>query len=471
MRAWTTGLGVVVAASALAGCVNQMGSGEEVYGHDHHEMTASSTDILAGWTREGDWLVSPVLDAPEGASRTGVLFGLTAPGPMPGVEARVLPVGETEAEWAPLSSTWSEEDQHVATADFADIGDRAQLRIRAEAASTISVLSWAAVIPEEPSDEPVVEDTDDIGTASEAIRAELRGLGIVTRESWGARGTRCTSTDSRKSRMAIHHTVTGSSDPARQMRGIQRFHMDTRGWCDVGYHFLIGQDGRVYEGRPVHLLGAHVLNNNSGNIGISFIGCFHSSGCGGLGPTRPNDASIRIAGRLVGTLRRLYGITVDSARVKGHRDHSGQSTSCPGDNLRSRIGEIRSIGQTQTLSGGSSPPPPPSGTGGSCRHTYGGTYGDHACSAGYQCCSGSWRDRGACGACTCVESTGERGCGTGGTGGPPAGASCTHTYGGRYANTACSASYQCCNGSWRTRGSGCGTCFCTETTGERGCGL
>ena len=42
---------------------------------------------------------------------------------------------------------------------------------------------------------------------------------------------------------------------------------------------------------------------------------------------------------------------------------------------------------------------------------------------------------------------------------PPAGASCTHSYGGSYANTACSAAYQCCDGSWRGRGVGrCGFC-------------
>ncbi|MCU0677882.1 MAG: hypothetical protein MUE69_34540, partial [Myxococcota bacterium] len=178
---------------------------------------------------------------------------------------------------------------------------------------------------------------------------------------------------------------------------------------------------------------------------------------------------------------RLYGVSLSSTTVKGHRDHPGQTTSCPGDNLRPRIAEMITIGRSSTLSGGSSTPPPstpPPSTGGSCTHSYGGTYGNLACSAGYQCCSGSWRTRGACGACACVEASGERGCTAAAPSGPPAGAApsgppagaaCTHTYGGRYANTACSPSYQCCNGSWRTRGS-CGSCYCTESTGERGCG-
>jgi hypothetical protein len=60
------------------------------------------------------------------------------------------------------------------------------------------------------------------------------------------------------------------------------------------------------------------------------------------------------------------------------------------------------------------PPPPPTTTtptGASCTHTYGGVYGDHACSASYQCCDGTWRSRtSGCGACTCVETTGTLGC-------------------------------------------------------------
>lgn len=471
MRIGTRLLGCGVAGVLLlaSGCVNELQAYEHHLSHDHQELSVSGGAVIEGWAVEGDWYVSPRLMAADGASRAGVLASLLNPGDAPLMEVRVI-TPEGAGEWMPLENVWSEEDQHVAIAELGTTGIAAEMRILRTDVHQLDVLRFSAVIPEV-IEELAEEDLPEVDAASAEIRRELQGIGIVTREQWGARATRCTGGDSSKRRFAIHHTVTGSSDPARQMRGIQSFHMNTRGWCDVGYHFLVGNDGKIYEGRPLHLLGAHVGSNNSGNIGVSFIGCYHTSGCSGLGPTRPSDAMVRVSGRLLGTLSRLYGISLSSTSVRGHRDHPGQSTSCPGDNLRPRIAEMITIGRSSTLSGGSTPPPstPPPSSGGSCTHSFGGTYGNLACSAGYQCCSGSWRTRGACGACACVEGSGERGCSAAAPAGPPAGAACTHTYGGRYANTACSPSYQCCNGSWRTRGS-CGSCFCTESTGERGCG-
>ena len=51
----------------------------------------------------------------------------------------------------------------------------------------------------------------------------------------------------------------------------------------------------------------------------------------------------------------------------------------------------------------------------------------------------------------------------------PAGESCVHSFGGEYAHAACSASYQCCDGTWLMGENNCGSCVCTEPTGETGC--
>ena len=39
------------------------------------------------------------------------------------------------------------------------------------------------------------------------------------------------------------------------------------GWADIGYSFLVGEDGNVYEGRGWSLAGAHCIGYNSKSIG------------------------------------------------------------------------------------------------------------------------------------------------------------------------------------------------------------
>lgn len=51
---------------------------------------------------------------------------------------------------------------------------------------------------------------------------------------------------------------------------LQNYHMDSNGWWDIGYNFLIGGDGNVYEGRGWGVVGAHAGDSsvNSDSIGM-----------------------------------------------------------------------------------------------------------------------------------------------------------------------------------------------------------
>ncbi|XP_030244525.1 peptidoglycan-recognition protein LE [Drosophila navojoa] len=78
--------------------------------------------------------------------------------------------------------------------------------------------------------------------------------------------------------VVISHTATESSEKrainVRLIRDIQCFHIESRGWNDIAYNFLIGCDGNIYEGRGWEAVGAHTLGYNKMALGISFIGCF-----------------------------------------------------------------------------------------------------------------------------------------------------------------------------------------------------
>lgn len=40
-------------------------------------------------------------------------------------------------------------------------------------------------------------------------------------------------------------------DCAYQVRLIQTFHIESRGWTDIGYNFLVGENGAIYVGIPM----------------------------------------------------------------------------------------------------------------------------------------------------------------------------------------------------------------------------
>ncbi|XP_060535916.1 peptidoglycan-recognition protein LC-like [Cylas formicarius] len=76
----------------------------------------------------------------------------------------------------------------------------------------------------------------------------------------------------------IQHTATENCSSHGQcilhVRTIQMFHIESRGWWDIGYNFLVGGDGAAYEGRGWTSEGAHTLGYNSKSLGIAFIGTF-----------------------------------------------------------------------------------------------------------------------------------------------------------------------------------------------------
>jgi len=352
---------LIAAMLALGACTAQVGP-EVVLDHADDEVSLSASALQDDFEVVGEHLVSPRITPPLGASRVGVLVTVGDSAPMPSVEARALE-GELPGAWVPLAVTFTEAGHHVAVADLPAHGDAAQIRIRAAEAPRITSLKWNATLPVQ--EETVTEEGTDLGASREALRSDLAAAGVVSREGWRARRTRCSSTDRSRYRMAIHETVTPSGgDVAATVRSIQSYHMDSRGWCDVGYHFLIGADGTIYEGRPLPLRGAHVGGHNTGNVGISLVGCFHPSGCSGMGPLEPTEAMIASTARLVGLLADTLGVTVTSSSVIGHREHRGASTACPGDYLARRLGEIR----TRALDGGSATggaePAPTTGGGG-----------------------------------------------------------------------------------------------------------
>jgi hypothetical protein len=326
------------------------------------EVSISGSELTRSFARHGDHYVSPILDAPDLATVAGLMVDVARPEAEARFEARGIDRYGSYGPWVPAGVTWSEAELRVLRAPLGVAAAGVELRLPAADAAEVRFVVYSAVVPMPPvAERPIgVVDRMQIGTSRSGLSAALAAEGVKSRADWGARATQCSTTDPVKTRMAVHHTVTpptSSNGYEARIRQIQAFHMDTRGWCDVGYHFLVTTDGTIWEAREAQYLGAHVADNNSNNVGTSFIGCFHPGDptCeqAEFQPTTPPDPMIQGGGRFLGLLSIEYGIAVNETNVKGHRDHTGAQTSCPGDALYAKLADLRAIAN------GVTPPPPP----------------------------------------------------------------------------------------------------------------
>ena len=156
----------------------------------------------------------------------------------------------------------------------------------------------------------------------------------------------------------IHHTVNSNSYTAEQSTGMVRaiwsYHVNTLGYCDIAYNFIVDAYGRVFEGRqggvaqPV--VAAHAAPLNEGTVGAAFLGNFSSDqptpeawksmagllawklGLYGVNPKVPYDATAGEGGCSTfppGTVVHLGN------RVVGHRDVG--CTECPGNTFYGQL--------------------------------------------------------------------------------------------------------------------------------------
>ncbi|MBM4280369.1 MAG: hypothetical protein FJ137_06275 [Deltaproteobacteria bacterium] len=338
------------------GCVNQLGPSAREIDADHDVAFVAQGDDLQGrLVVDGDgYVATPALERDEPFNRIAIRFD--APGSVT-VEARARSAAGWSA-WAPMTATYDdlEAGAHNAHVDVAAASTAAQLRFHADVGATISflVVETFEFFPD-PADADLDVDADPSANQSEQ---GLAADGIaVTRSQWGARARECGPRHSPR-RLTIHHTDTPNDDtlsmPAR-IRQIQSFHINSRGWCDIGYHFLIGQNGQVYQGRRENVLGAHAAGANTDNVGISFVGTFSDRA--------PSTAMLNAAARAMRSLANTYGITLDRTRVQGHRQVGTTSTSCPGDALYNRLGDLITLART---GGSTDQPPPATGNNGAC---------------------------------------------------------------------------------------------------------
>ncbi|XP_074836189.1 N-acetylmuramoyl-L-alanine amidase [Carettochelys insculpta] len=184
-----------------------------------------------------------------------------------------------------------------------------------------------------------VGDEELLATAHSAVQefthTYLECPAIIPRCMWRARPYKGTPTQLQLplSFVYIHHTSSPSQpcrtfpECAADMRSMQRFHQDDRGWDDIGYSFVVGSDGYMYQGRGWNWVGAHTRGYNRKGYGVGFIGNYMDTlpEAFALRLVRDNFLLCAVKGSKI---RANY--TVHGHRQMGH-------TMCPGNMLFQEI--------------------------------------------------------------------------------------------------------------------------------------
>lgn len=116
-------------------------------------------------------------------------------------------------------------------------------------------------------------------------------------------------------KIVIHCSATKPSQDIGAAE-IREWHL-SKGWSDIGYHFVIRRSGQVELGRPLEDVGAHVAGHNSDSVGICLVGGLDSAGRA-VDEADFTEEQLESATMLVNTLRLIY----PGVEVLGHRDLS-----------------------------------------------------------------------------------------------------------------------------------------------------
>ena len=145
---------------------------------------------------------------------------------------------------------------------------------------------------------------------------------IISRAQWGAIAAdpRLQNPEDHEvfNTVVIHHSAMPPDEGPRE---IQQVHMQGRNFQDIGYHFLIDREGRIYEGRSLAVHGAHVREHNAGTLGIVLLGNYEE--------IEPTAGQLQRLRWLISALRARHPLT----HLAGHRDFLPGKTLCPGKNL------------------------------------------------------------------------------------------------------------------------------------------
>ena len=117
--------------------------------------------------------------------------------------------------------------------------------------------------------------------------------------------------------------MQGGASFAQRYRELRRWHMQDRGWNDIGYHWVVDRDGEILPGRPETTIGAGVLGHNNGVIHVCLLG--------GYGSAETDQFTEHFTAQQARAVLSLIGSIAGRTRISriyGHNEWAAKA--CPG---------------------------------------------------------------------------------------------------------------------------------------------
>lgn len=171
------------------------------------------------------------------------------------------------------------------------------------------------------------------------LRNGLSADGVVGTKTWAlleGNKTGLKKSTRRIDMIVVHCTATPEGQDVT-VEAIRKDHK-SRGYADIGYHYVIYRDGSVHEGRDVNLSGAHTQGYNSHSIGVCYVGGLEN--IKGVPYAKLPAKDTRTEAQKTALLRLLKSLRVlyPKAKIYGHRDFAKKA--CPSFDAKNEYKDI-----------------------------------------------------------------------------------------------------------------------------------
>ena len=122
--------------------------------------------------------------------------------------------------------------------------------------------------------------------------------------------------------LIVVHCSAVRPEQTSSAKKINGWHHDRGFQNGIGYHYVVRRDGSIEPGRPLEMIGAHVVGHNKHSIGICYEGGLNSFGEDADTRTPEQKVTLR---KLLEELHRKF----PKALIVGHRDlNPGKKCPC-----------------------------------------------------------------------------------------------------------------------------------------------